>query len=38
MMVMVRCGSVVVSTSAWHAADRRFDSQNRHVSLLGVTT
>ena len=31
-------GSVVVSTSAWHAAGRRFDSRTRHVSLLGVKT
>ena len=33
-----RRGSVVVSTSAWHAAGRWFDSQTRHVSLLGVKT
>ena len=33
-----RCGSVVVSTSAWHAAGRWFDSRTRHVSLLGVKT
>ena len=31
-----RHGSVVVNTSAWHAAGRRFDSRTRHVSLLGV--
>ena len=31
-----RRGSVVVSTSAWHAAGRWFDSRTRHVSLLGV--
>ena len=31
-----RRGSVVVSMSAWHAAGRRFDSQTRHVSLLGL--
>ena len=30
-----RRGSVVVSTSAWHAAGRWFDSRTRHVSLLG---
>ena len=30
--------SVVVSTSVWHAAGRRFDSRTRHVSLLGVKT
>ena len=33
-----RRGSIVVSTSAWHAAGRRFDSRTRHVSLLGVKT
>ena len=33
-----RRGSVVVSTSAWHAAGRWFDSRTRHVSLLGVKT
>ena len=35
--VVERCGSVVVSTSAWHAAGRWFDSRTRHghVSLLG---
>ena len=31
-----RHGSVMVSTSAWHAAGRRFESWTRHVSLLGV--
>ena len=31
-------GSVVVITSAWHAAGRWFDSRTRHVSLLGVKT
>ena len=35
-MHLERRGSVVVSTSAWHAAGRRFDSRTRHVSLLGV--
>ena len=29
---------IVVSTSAWHAAGRGFDSRTRHVSLLGVKT
>ena len=33
-----RRGSVVVSTSAWHAAGRWFDSRTRHVSLLSVKT
>ena len=33
-----RRGSVVVSTFAWHAAGRWFDSRIRHVSLLGVKT
>ena len=33
-----RSGSVVVSTSAWHAAGRWFDYRARHVSLLGVKT
>ena len=33
-----RRGSVVVSTSVWHAAGRWFDSRTRHVSLLGVKT
>ena len=33
-----RRGSVVVITSAWHAAGRWFDSRTRHVSLLGVKT
>ena len=33
-----RRGSVVVNTSAWHAAGRRFDSRTRRVSLLGVKT
>ena len=33
-----RRGSVVVSTSAWHAAGWWFDSRARHVSLLGVKT
>ena len=33
-----RRGSVVVSTSAWHAAGRRFNYRTRHVSLLGVKT
>ena len=33
-----RRSSVVVSTSAWHAAGRWFDSRTRHVSLLGVKT
>ena len=33
-----RRGSVVVITSAWHAAGRWFDSRTRHVSLLGVNT
>ena len=33
-----RRGSVVVSTSAWHAAGRWFDSRTRHLSLLGVKT
>ena len=31
-------GSVVVSTSVWHAAGRRFDSRTRHASLFGVKT
>ena len=30
--------SVVVSTFAWHAAGRWFNSRTRHVSLLGVKT
>ena len=38
MYVIERRGSVVVSTSAWHAAGRWFDSRTRHVSLLGVKT
>ena len=33
-----RRGSVVVSTSAWHAAGQGFDSRTRHVTLLGVKT
>ena len=37
--VVERRGSVVVSTSAWRAAGRGFDSWTRHVSLiLGVKT
>ena len=28
-----RRGSVVVSTSVWHAAGQWFDSRTRHVSL-----
>ena len=31
-------GSVVVNTSACHAAGRRFDSRARHVSLTGENT
>ena len=38
LSVHQRRGSVVVSTSAWHAAGRRFNSRTRHVSLLGVKT
>ena len=37
-VALERRGSVVVSTSAWHAAGRWFDSRTRHVSLLGVIT
>ena len=37
-VISERRASVVVSTSAWHAAGRRFDSRTRHVSLLGVKT
>ena len=37
-MLLERPGSVVVSTSALHAAGRWFDSRIRHVSLLGVKT
>ena len=33
-----RRGSVVVSTSAWHASGWWFDSRTRHVPLLGVKT
>ena len=27
---------MVVSTSAWHSAGRRFDSRTRHVSLGAI--
>ena len=37
-LMVERRGSVVVNTSAWHAAGRRFDSRTRYVSLLGVKT
>ena len=38
LFVIERRGSVMVITSAWHAAGRWFDSRTRHVSLLGVKT
>ena len=38
IILIERRGSAVVSTSAWHAAGRWFDSRTRHVSLLGVKT
>ena len=34
VVLIGRRGSVVVSTSAWHAAGQGFDSRIRHVSLL----
>ncbi len=37
-ILIERRGKVVVSTSVWHAAGRWFDSQTRHVSLIGVKT
>ena len=35
--VILYCVSVVVSTSAWHAASQGFDSRTRHVSLYYIS-